>query len=166
MDIIRCPHCGVRVVPSSDGECPSCRRPTAAISKSASADADEPLRRLAVIQNDPAWQFRTLSYLLGGSWGIFGVCGVVFSTLDSRLFSAVMWGLMPVALGILICLKQVWAVRVGLVISYWLILHSVFILHSFPPLPFLAMALLAHSVLNRAAKMRTQDDDDTKVTKL
>lgn len=160
MDVTRCPHCGIHVAPTANGECPSCRRSIAATPANIAEDNERPqVAKAQLVAKDPAWQFHTLSLLLGGLWIIAGVGLIAISSKDPY---AAIWGLALAGLGVLICLKKLWAVRVGLGISYWLILRFIFVVRSFPELPMIFTVLLGHCVLNRARKIGAHLERPTK----
>ena len=157
MSYVSCPHCGTHCTPTPEGICPSCNRSTTAFI-SARSHAGEPKAAAMVTTRDgSASQFRILSHILGCTWIISGIWWLLFfgGVFPFGRLGVNLWGLTWLLLGLLVCLKHVWAVRIGLLFSYLLIPHYFFGFGRFPWW-VVPPIILSHCVINRFRRMRTR----------
>lgn len=113
-------------------------------------------------------QFRQQMHSLGALWIIIGslavIAGTVFAVsargagddIDQYLITGmfVVMGSIWLGLGIMTCLKQMWAVWVGLVLSYLMVLNSLLSLNLCGIVILGAAIFQAHRVIGWAKEMR------------
>ena len=85
MTLTSCPHCGVRVIPSADGTCPSCRRPSTRSVESAATESNPYESPASEQAGDNEVDQRKL--IRRGGWMFLGIVGINVSPMLWAVFS-------------------------------------------------------------------------------
>ncbi len=163
-----CPHCGcpslnkTRVISQRDNEPNPVREPLA------DPDRENPNVRSA-ISRGMVRKFREQMHALGALWMIMGAVAVAAAgfalqgsaflanslgaTAQVLLFIIALLGVLWFSLGMLTCLKQMWAVYVGLVLSYLSLVGQIVNLNVCSGIILIVVILQAHRVIGWANKM-------------
>lgn len=172
-----CPTCGGPLTreEASGALCPSCNKPIFDEDRDEQRDRSRrPMRdrdrEAPPISRDLVRQFRTQAHALGALWIIIGTAAVAVAGLafqgnaflannlggSTQILLGIVasMGALWFALGLLTCLKQIWAVYIGLVLSYLSLLGQVVNFNICGCIIVILMILQAHRVIGWAKKMR------------
>ena len=127
--IVKCPHCGLKVIPRDDGVCPSCRsfEFSATLPQSGEGDFEDlrPRPRIA-----PTWQERRSVNLIALSSFCLGVIGVLLGPRPSSASMVAvmsgMWALLAIRRS-QAAQSGVWLARIGIVLGATMTVVSAFL---------------------------------------